>query len=275
MQLVGIIGDPVSHSLSPVMHEAAFQAMGMDWRYVAMHVRGADRLESALKGVSALGFRGINVTVPHKVECLQYMDSLTAYARQIGAVNTIIVNQFTGELRGANTDGDGFLDDLRAQGVVMTDSDRVLMLGAGGAARSLIVALLSVNARITVVNRTTENAQKLADEFGVDCAPFDQLAKVTDGARLIVNATSVGLYPRVDESPWPDEVRFPPQALIYDTIYRPLETKLIRDARAQGNIALNGLGMLVHQGARSFSMWTGKNPDTLLMEAACLKQLAR
>lgn len=281
-QLVGIIGSPVGHSLSPVMHNAAYAALDLNWRYVALPVRSAQQLGAALHGLSALGFRGVNITVPYKVEALHYMDSVTDNAKQIGAINTVIINQFTGELRGANTDGDGFLDDLAAHGFKpdkfkLNKEDHYIVLGAGGAARAVVMALASHGARLTVVNRTLENASALAEAFDVEGASYTDLPRLLPDCRLIVNTTSVGLHPDSEASPLPPGVTLPPGAFVYDTIYRPFETRLMRDARAAGLIATNGLGMLINQGARAASMWTGRTLDTTItaiMREACLQALS-
>jgi shikimate dehydrogenase len=280
-QLVGIIGYPVAHSLSPEMHNAAFAELGMNWRYVPLLV-APDRLADALRGVLALGFRGVNVTVPHKVACIPYLDSVTEAVTIAGAVNTIRIDASQGKLEGLNTDMSGFLADLAVNRISVGEDSHVVILGAGGAARSIGAGLARSGARIVFVNRTLERGLEIVEflrstweSCNVEAVGLDRLAEVSREATLIVNATSVGMFPYTDSSPWREGVPFPKQAVLYDTIYRPLQTKLMRDAERSGLRVIGGLGMLVYQGAAAFEMWTGKKPPIELMRQVCLQRLSQ
>lgn len=279
-QLVGIMGYPVAHSLSPEMHNAAFAELGMNWRYVPLLVP-PERLAEALRGVLALGFRGVNVTVPHKVTCIPHLDSVTEAVTIAGAVNTIRIDASKGRLEGLNTDMSGFLTDLAVNHVSVNEESRVVILGAGGAARSIGAGLARSGAHITFVNRTVERGVQIADFLRsswegckVEAVGLEQLAEVSHDATLIINATSVGMFPYIDASPWRDDVPFPKDAVLYDTIYRPLQTKLMRDAERSGLRVIGGLGMLIYQGAAAFELWTGKKPPIELMRQVCLRRLS-
>lgn len=279
-QLVGIIGYPVAHSLSPEMHNAAFAELGMNWRYVPLLVQ-PERLAEALRGILALGFRGANVTVPHKVTCIPYLDRVTEAVTVAGAVNTIRIDASQGRLEGLNTDMSGFLTDLAVNQVSIGEESRVVILGAGGAARAIGAGLVRGGAQITFVNRTVERGVQIAsflraswEGCRVAAVGLEQLAQVSQEATLIVNATSVGMFPYTDASPWREDVPFPKGAVLYDTIYRPLQTKLMRDAERSGLRVIGGLGMLVYQGAAAFEMWTGKRPPIELMRQVCLRRLS-
>jgi len=278
-QLIGVIGWPVGHSLSPSMHNAALEHLGLDWCYVPLPVR-PEHLPEAVAGLRALGFRGINATVPHKLALLDLMDELTPAARAIGAVNTVMVQP--DGLLGHNTDADGFIRDLRDGGYDPARR-RALVLGAGGSARAVVYALASVGAEVTIVNRTAEKAERLAADMAagtggrVQANSFsrDALAELVAAAQLVVNTTPVGMWPLIDESPWPEEVPFPGQALVYDLIYNPRLTRLLRWAKQCGARARDGLGMLVQQGAASLELWTGRTPPVAVMRAAGEAALAR
>jgi shikimate dehydrogenase len=278
--LVGVMGYPVKHSLSPAMHNAAFDKLGLNWRYVPLEVR-PDRLREAVLGMAALGFRGVNLTVPHKVDVLPLLDHVSESARLIGAANTIGVDPTTGALRGTNTDMDGFLRDLTAHEVTLEPGRHALVLGAGGAARAISVGLLRAGMQLTVVNRTAERAHELAALLTaamagarVKVATFEQLREASADAALIVNTTPLGMWPAVEASPWLAEVPFPAGAVLYDTIYRPAQTLLMRQATAAGLRVIGGIGMLVYQGAAAFEFWTGQTAPVDVMIAACRRGLA-
>jgi len=276
-RLVGLIGWPVEHSLSPAMHNAAFAALGLNWVYVPLPVPpGA--LEAAVKGLAALGFRGANVTVPHKQAVMPYLDELTEAARAIGAVNTIIVRD--GRLTGDNTDAEGFIRALR-EGGFKPQGSSVMVLGAGGAARAVVYALLSSGTtEVRVLNRTYERAVTLVEDFGklfpqVELKPLplnsQALAEAAGDSSLLVNATSVGMWPHVEESPWPEELPFPSHLTVFDLVYNPQKTKLLRQAEAAGARIISGLGMLLHQGARAFELWTRRKPHLHIMRESLQK----
>ncbi len=273
-QIVGVIGWPVEHSVSPAMHNAAFRALSLDWCYVPLPVR-PERLREALAGVRALGLRGINATIPHKQALLPLVDELTPEARAIGAVNTVIVRDE--RLIGHNTDARGFLRALGEAGFEPKGCS-ALVLGAGGAARAVVYGLVTVGARVTILNRTRERARALADEFNemdgraqLRAGPLDAgvLRREAKEARLVFNATSLGMWPLIERSPWPQEVAFPGGAFLFDLVYNPRETRLMRQARGAGSVAVDGLGMLVHQGAEAFELWTGVESPVEVMYAAC------
>ena len=278
--LVGVMGWPVGHSLSPVMHNAAFAELGIDWVYLPLPVQAGD-VEPALKGLIALNFVGSNVTVPHKQAVMRYVDKLSDAAQITGAVNTIHIQD--GQFVGSNTDPAGFLNSLREAGCHPRGM-RAAVLGAGGAARAVVFALAQAEAdSVVVFNRTAERAaflvDDLADAFPDSRLSFEALTQETltnlgNNVDLVVNTTSVGMSPQVEVCPWPEEVPIPTNALFYDLVYNPLETVFLARAGMAGATAIDGLGMLVHQGALSFTMWTGHQAPIEVMREACLKGLA-
>ncbi len=279
-QLVGIVGWPISHSLSPEMHNAAFAYIGLNWRYVPLPVRESD-LVTAVRGLAALGFRGVNITVPHKVNVIPLLRSVSDAAQTAGAVNTIQIDRNTGELDGLNTDVNGFLSDLAANSVRIDNKSRVVLLGAGGAARACAAGLLRSNAQVTIVNRTADRAEHIVNflraswmQANVASASIDELPALAENATLVVNATSAGMWPDVEATPWPEGVPFPATATLYDTIYRPLKTRLMRDAEKAGARAIGGLGMLVYQGGAAFEAWTGRKAPLDVMKMICLSALS-
>ncbi len=269
---VGLIGWPVEHSLSPAMHNAAFKALNMDWRYDAMAIP-PDIVSHGIREPMRHGYIGINVTLPHKQEVMKLVKP-DANARAVGAVNTVDFRDMTG----SNTDVDGFLQDLSANGITLRNA-QVLVLGAGGAARAAVYGLVREGAVVTVVNRTMKNAQKMLADLTVSAGVKNVDAMTLDAAverplDLIVNATSVGMWPDVDARPWIAGVPFPQGVAVYDMIYRPQRTALMQLAEDNGGRAVGGLGMLVRQGALSFQQWTGADPPVEMMMAAALVELA-
>lgn len=279
--LVGLFGYPVSHSVSPAMHNAAFAELGMDWCYLPLPVptEPAERIGEAIRGLRAMGFRGANVTVPHKQNVMPYLDWLTPDAKAIGAVNTIIV-EGDGTFTGDNTDAPGFIADLRANHVV-PKGKRVAVLGAGGSARAVVYGLAEAGAHeIMLFNRTRERAEILATEmwgrfpdtrFGAHILP-DDILRSAEHADLIVNCTSLGMTPKVEGLPWLEDVAFSPGQVVYDLVYNPMETRLLTLAKEDGATAINGLGMLIWQAALAFERWTRQKPPVHVMEDAALKQ---
>lgn len=263
---VGVIGFPVEHSLSPIMHNAAFKALNMhDWRYDAMSIP-PDILRLGLREPRDHGYIGINVTVPHKEAIMEYVRP-DEKARAIGAVNTV---DFRSNL-GTNTDADGFINDLRAH-VVPIAGQRVLVLGAGGAARAAVYGLSRAGAEVAIVNRTTSRAIALVNHLraaaGIDGISIMTLNEAAGwGMSLIVNCTSVGLHPNVGQSPWIDSVPFPVGLTVYDMVYRPANTALMRQCVDHQGRAIGGLGMLARQGAIAFELWTGVEPPIDLMQS--------
>ncbi|MBC8099860.1 MAG: shikimate dehydrogenase [Armatimonadetes bacterium] len=252
---VGVIGFPLTHSLSPAMHNAAFQALDLDWTYELMAIP-PDIVRLGLREPAQHGFIGVNVTIPHKQTVMGYVRPDTV-AQAIGAVNTIDFRDNSG----TNTDVIGIMDDLAAHDINLKAA-RVLVLGAGGAARAAVYGLGAAGAQITVVNRTLETARTMIADLALHNLRLDAIARTLDEAAehpidLIINCTSAGLYPNVEQSPWIAGVPFPHGVTVYDMIYRPAQTKLMQTAVAHGGQAIGGAGMLVRQGAASFKRWTG------------------
>ncbi|MDX1521524.1 MAG: shikimate dehydrogenase, partial [Anaerolineae bacterium] len=258
---------------------AAFAELGVDWAYVPLPVR-PDEVQEALAGLVALNFAGANVTIPHKQAVMRYMDELSQAARITGAVNTIHIED--GKFYGYNTDAIGFLNALKEAGCEPKGA-RVAVLGAGGAARASVFSLARAEADcITVFNRTAERAAFLVDDlaeaFPDSRLKFEVLSSETlaalDGTiDLVVNTTSVGMYPHVESCPWPADVPIPAGTTFYDLVYNPLETVFLRRAREANAATIDGLGMLVHQGAFAFERWTGQQAPVAVMRQVCLEQL--
>lgn len=271
-RIVCIIGDPVSHSLSPSMHNAAFASSGMDWAYVAFRV-APEELTGAVAGLRALGVAGFNVTMPHKNKVAQLVDELSDEARIIGAVNTVQVEN--GMLVGHNTDGVGLLHSLSADIGFNVAGKKVVVFGAGGASRAIVVALAQAGcAELTIVNRTQDKADILVDlvrthfsacqvgALGVNA----DYAEVIRQADLIVNATSVGMH-GAEDTPF-DTGLISGNHIVYDIVYDPDETALLSRARARGAKALGGKRMLLYQGTAAFEIWTGRKAPVSIMETA-------
>lgn len=264
-RLAGVIGWPVTHSLSPALHGHWFERYGIDGAYVPLPVRPED-VELAFEALPRLGFRGWNVTIPHKEAAFRLVHEHDAAARRMGAVNTVLV-QPDGRLLGCNTDGAGFIAGLRAQAPGWSPADGpAVILGAGGAARAVAAALLDLGVpALRLVNRTREKAAALAAELRPGAAalpeavPWEEREEALAGAALLVNATSLGM----ERSP-PLEIRLhdlPDRAVVADLVYVPLETGLLRQAGARGNVTVDGLGMLLHQAVPGFAHWGGRTPE--------------
>ncbi len=271
-ELVGVLGYPVAENPTGVMQEAAFAALGLQWRYLTMEVRPQD-LPAAIAGVRALGFRGINLTIPHKVAVMALLDAISPDAELIGAVNT--VRREGDRLIGENTDGKGFLRGLREGAGLDPKGKRVVVLGAGGAARAITVELALAGASaLTIVNRSLDRGQALSDDLasrtGVHArfVPWDRPYPVEADVDVLVNATSIGLFPDVDGLPPVDLSAARSDLLVCDVIPNPPETRFIRAAQARGLKTLTGLPMLVYQGAIGFKMWTGQAAPEAVMTAA-------
>lgn len=268
--LLGVIGDPISHSKSPLMMNAAFRERQLNMAYAAFHVR-SEQLPAAIQGARALGLRGLNVTIPHKEAVIPLLDEWDESAQMIGAVNTIVNDD--GRLRGYNTDGLGYVRSLEEETGFQTRGKTVAVLGAGGAARAIVYALAKKGAqRLYIVNRTVERAHQLAAHFGAltdvqVCIP-EHLPLLADTVDLIVNTTSVGMSPHVDQCPLPSTDWLSHRHLVSDLIYNPPETKLMQHAIAQGARAHGGIGMLIYQGAYAFEYWTGQAAPVQVMRAA-------
>ena len=276
MILVGLIGWPVGHSRSPLMHNAAFRAAGLDGYYALLPVP-PQRVGEAVLGLRALGFRGANVTVPHKQAVIPYLDSLTAEARAIGAVNTMVVDE-QGTLWGTNTDAPGFMRDLETKGLSFRPLRErgALILGAGGSARAVAYALAMRQVPIHILARRVEQAQTLVASLAphipqpglLQPHPWDELPRWGPRVQLIVHCTPVGMHPHEEASPWPQDLPILPHQWVYDLIYNPPRTRLMVQAQESGARAWNGLGMLVYQGALAWEQWTGQPAPVEAMWAA-------
>lgn len=285
---LGLIGYPLGHSLSPKIHAAALQACKVEGAYSLFPIHPDDEqaLKDLLSRVRSGEIQGLNVTIPHKQNVMQFLDELMPTARSIGAVNTIYLRE--NKLIGDNTDAPGFLADLNhflagnRLSIVNHPSSMVhgpssIVLGSGGSARAIVYALLNNGWEITLVARRIEQARQLAllfPEYEIRTINYESLIlqpssfSLPSSFCLLVNTTPVGMTPNIDQSPWPENLAFPPHAAIYDLVYNPRETKLVRDACAQGRLATTGLGMLVAQAALSFEIWTGcKPPREVMFEA--------
>ena len=276
-RVLGVIGDPVAHTSSPAMHNAALKALGLDYVYVAFHV-APDALPQALTGMRALELAGLNVTVPHKQAVMAHLDEISPEAQAIGAVNTVCNRD--GKLLGFNTDAFGIIESLKADGGMDSLPGRVVLLGAGGAARAILYALLAREevAEVLLLNRTVEKAEALKGDL--DVAGKVRIGSLADSgaiadAGLVINATSIGMHPHEDTSPLADCSCLHGEMLVADIVYNPLETILMRQARSVGARAINGLGMLAWQGARSFEIWTGVMPPVEAMIEAALARFAK
>jgi shikimate dehydrogenase len=275
MNRVGVVGWPIEHSLSPAMHNAAFRALGMeqDWLYDAMAIP-PDIADYAVKEPKRHGYIGLNITIPFKQQALQW-GIADAKARAIGAVNTLDFRDDTA----TNTDVDGFIGDLLAHDVALK-GEKVVVLGAGGAARAAVYGLWQQSAEVVVVNRTLTRAQDMLMQLtfsagiqNVKAITLDEAAEW--GASLIINSTSAGMSPKIDESPWIDGIPFPKAVTVYDMVYNPAQTRFMQQAEAEGGRAIGGLGMLARQGAAAFKLWTGVEPPIEVMLDTLRSELAK
>lgn len=271
-KLYGILGHPVGHSMSPAMHNAALEAMGINGVYVPMDVRPED-LEAAVTGLRALGFLGLSVTVPHKEAVMACIDEIDPVAERIGAVNTLLFRQRPGEekitVRGFNTDWLG--SNLALAEEMQLAGSRVLVLGAGGAAKGVCFGLVEAGAEVLITNRTEEKGRELAQWLGCTFLPADQLESVH--ADALVNTTSVGMHPYVEN------IAIDPGLLqnfkvVMDIVYAPLETRLLREAARAGCRTIDGLAMLQFQAAVQLKIWTGEQPPPDVLRKALLDELA-
>jgi len=271
-ELVGVFGYPVAENPTVLLHEAAFRARHLNWRYLTIEVRPED-LEGAIRGLRAFNMRGINLTIPHKVSVLKYLDDLSPEAELIGAVNTVV--RHGNELVGHNTDGKGFLRSTREDAGLDSRGKRFVFLGAGGAARAMSVEQALAGAdHFTIVNRNPERGQALVGLLQdktpaqAEFVPWTGQYAVPPRADVLVNATPVGLFPHVDDMPPVALQSIRPDLLVCDVIPNPPQTAFLSAAAARGARTLDGLGMLVYQGAICFEMWTGVEAPLLVMRQA-------
>lgn len=278
-ELVGCFGFPVAENPTQAMIEPAFRAMGMDWRYLTLEVR-PENLAAAVAGARAFGFRGFNCTIPHKVAVIQHLDGLGDSASQMGAVNCVVNRN--GSFIGENTDGKGFVASFRS--LADPGGKSMVLLGAGGAARAIGVEMaLAGCSRIVLVNRDENRGRELESLFrgklrdavramGRDLemsyVPWQGDFRVPEGTDILVNATSIGLFPDVDARIPLAMETVSPETIVADVIPNPPATRLVREARAKGCRVIDGLGMLVAQGVIGVEYWTGKTPDPTVMRRA-------
>jgi len=264
-EIYGIIGNPVSHSLSPVMHNSAFAALGLNKVYVAFPATDAAK---ALAGCRALGVRGLSVTIPHKETVLSHIDSIDPLAEKIGAVNTLVFSE-ENKIHGLNTDWIGanraLAEKLDLQGKT------ILLLGAGGSAKAIGFGLLEAGARVILASRTEGRVKTLAAILACDWIHLNEIDTVE--ADCLVNATSVGMRPLENASlvPAGSLGKFP---LVMDIVYAPLETRLLREAKSAGCEVIKGLSMLLYQGVAQFEAWTGQEAPVAVMRAALMDMIA-
>jgi shikimate dehydrogenase len=271
-ELVGAFGDPIDENPTGIMQEAGFAARGLDFRYLSIKVK-AGELAAALHGLRAMNFRGINCTIPHKVEVLKYLDAVAPDAKLIGAVNTLVNDG--GKLTGHNTDGKGFLRSVQDDAGVDVRGKRVVFLGAGGAARAMSVELALADAsHITIVNGDEARGQDLAQLLNqstkthAEFVPWRGEYAIPENADIVVNATPVGLYPDVGNLPAVNLLTLRRNLLVCDVIPNPPNTAFLQAARSAGARTLDGLGMLVYQGAAAFKLWTGVDAPVDVMRKA-------
>ena len=277
---LGIIGFPIRHSISPAFQQAALDHLGLDATYEAWEVK-PENVGEFVNGLRSPEMAGINITVPHKEAVIPFLDEVDDWSTAAGAVNTIVNRN--GKLTGHNTDGPGFLRALREAGSFSPHGKNVLVLGAGGAARGVVLALIrDAVGNLTIANRTLDRAQQLsrmARDNGLDAKSISLedvgLAAAAASANLLVNCTTVGMSHGPDETGTPlPPALIPATALVYDLVYNPLETPLLREAARAGAGTLSGIYMLVYQGADSFKMWTGQDAPVAVMLDAATKAMA-
>jgi len=277
-KVCGVIGDPIEHTLSPIMHNAAFEALKIDYVFLAFKVEVA-KVKNAVDGMRALGIHGLNVTMPHKNAVIKYLDELDPTAKTVASANTILNKN--GKLFGFNTDGVGALNALQLNGVEVKGK-KIMLLGAGGAAKAIAYTISQEADELVILNRTPEQATELANllkqkfnkKINADALTpktvKDSLAKVD----VAINATSVGMEPNAHQTPISPELLRPDLAVM-DIVYNPLETKLAKDAKVAGAKVVSGVEMLIYQGAASFEIWTACNAPVEVMRRAVLNHLLK
>lgn len=280
-KLMGVIGNPIEHSISPQLHNTLNKMLGLDFVYVPFRVE-TGALQDAVKGLKALGLVGFNVTVPYKNDVLEFLDETTEEVKIVGAANTI--KNAGGRLYGYNTDTEGFARSFKEDSGTGFEGKKVAVLGAGGAARAIAVKVASEGAAgISIINRTVSKAMEIAGIInsnigtGTDCyRPEDSgAAEALFESDIVINTTSIGMFPRIDECPVDKNTVFREEQIVYDIIYNPVKTKLLKKAEESGCKVINGLGMLFYQGIYAYEIWTGlKISEEKLREAyACFVKI--
>ena len=261
-ELVGVLGDPVDGNPTGVMEEAGFAHAGLNFRYITVKVL-PDDLDAAMAGVRAFNMRGVNLTMPHKINVLKYMDELSEAARVIGAVNTVVCRA-DGTMFGENTDGKGFVQSLTDAGIDLAGK-AITLLGAGGAARAIgVECALAGAAKLTVINRNASRGQALADvinaqtKSSAEFLPWSGTARIPEGTDILINATCVGLLPDADACPDIAYEDIRPGMIACDVVFNPVDTVFLKNAAARGARCIDGLGMLTNQGCINYTLWTGE-----------------
>jgi shikimate dehydrogenase len=277
-KLCCVIGDPVEHSLSPVMHNAAFKELNLDFVYLAFTVR-KDELRTAIAGARSLQVHGLNVTMPHKTAIMKHLDEIDPTAKSIGAINTVLNAE--GKLIGYITDGVGAIKALKENSVSL-EGKKLLLLGAGGAAKAIAFHATQEVEELKILNRTAQKAKELAEalhkkfdkKVSGNSLLSETIKKELEDTDILVNATSVGMHPNVNQS-LVDSTWLRPDLCVMDIIYNPLETKLAKDAKSVGAKVISGIEMLVYQGAASFEIWTNHQAPVKAMKEAILNKLTK
>ena len=263
--IFGLIGNPVAHSLSPAMHNRAFTATGYNGVYLAFRVTDP---AAAIKGVRALNFKGVSVTLPHKSAVMEYLDEIDETAERIGAVNTIVNNR--GRLIGYNTDCAGALKALKTRTSIQDKS--VALIGAGGAARAIGFGLVNAGGRVTIFNRSRAPGERLAQDLQAEFLPL--YAWQPGRHEILINTTPVGMHPETDATPIPKE-DLSEEMVVMDIVYNPVKTRLLEEAEHKACQTINGVDMFVFQGAHQFELWTGQKAPVEVMRAAVVEALKR
>lgn len=281
-RLFGVFAYPVKHSLSPLMHNAAFRAVKLEHHYQGFEIH-PDLLENAVAALRTLHIGGVNVTIPHKQAIMPLLDEIDLEAQMIGAVNTVVRDE-QGRLKGYNTDGAGYVQSLLAETSVQLSSAKVLLVGAGGAAKGIAVYLLKMGCpEIMITNRTTSRAEELAGQLQqysreqsldaqVSWLDWPEVQEGSWSANVIIQTTSIGMWPHVEESPLPKHLLHK-DMIVSDIVYNPLETKLLQEAKQQGAEIHHGLGMFIYQGAIAFKYFTGVEAPVERMREVVLEKL--
>lgn len=278
-ELTGVFGDPVDGNPTGVMEEAAYEACGLNYRYLTLKVTRED-FADAMKAIRAFHMKGMNLTMPHKIRVLPYLDEISEAASIIGAVNTIVVKE-DGKLFGENTDGKGFVQALKNQGVSLEEKN-VVILGAGGAARAIAVECALFGAsKVKIVNRTPARAQELADalvahtQAEASCEAWNGSFEVPEDTDILINATSIGLHPDSDKKPDIAYDTITEKMVVSDVVFNPCDTLFLGEAKKRGARTVSGLGMLACQGALNFTLWTGVEAPLQVMEEKLREEFAQ
>ncbi len=260
-----LIGDPVEHSLSPLIHNAGYQALGINYTYVSFQVSD---IKQAIEGIRGLGIRGASITIPHKTSAIKYLDRIDPLAEAIGAVNTVVNDD--GVLTGYNTDGEGALKALEE--VTALRGKKAVLIGGGGSALAIAVGLKKKGVKLVVLNRTEDKARKLAKQVNAeDSGSLERLAEISS-ADILIHTTSVGMWPKTSETIIPDELLHD-RLTVFDIVYNPKETRLLIEARERGCAIVHGYKMLLYQAARQFELFTGRQAPLPAMESALTQAL--